>query len=656
MSAPRPATSQRVAISKSGAGRDDSTGAVKELEATLAGFQAILSDEDRKQLQKLKKTTHDAQSIITFTAELDAMGEKRRGRSIASRLASFLQTIEQFTPIIDTYIQSNPDISALIWGSIKLTFMFLANLTSYFQTFVELLHGFGSLCTRFAEYQIVFNYDSRLQRSICQFHSAVIICCQKIFMAIRQPVKSLIWKSLTQSFRAELRGFVEDIRTKAENVQGDIELTKAHYDREEQQLQTKEREETGDYRKRMFAWTSRFATGMDAAEAQRRKDTTERERHRLLQELCSYNYTSIFNMTRNKRHRGTAEWVFETREYQEWVESDQSCVLHITGKIGSGKSVLTSSIVERLAQVQPPQQFVSFFFLHFHDSISLDTETVIRSCVQQLLSAASAATHGQDAASNLDLILQLTKSSFFSRQHLTQLYITASSLVKDWFVVIDGLDESDAVQEQDILNFFAGVLQRLDKPLRIKLLLSSRETSSNAISHTFTGSKRLLTGLRNTSSDIRAYADDILTEKLSTGGLVVEDTALVDEILQTISSKEQGMFLWAFLAIEDICCGKSDKEIRRALEEIPADLPATFDRALGRIVKRRNQQIAKKAFLWTQAALQPLTLSQLREAFSIEIGQHTLRREDLISGIERLPIWNIFSCQVRGIFKTFTLN
>lgn len=43
--------------------------------------------------------------------------------------------------------------------------------------------------------------------------------------------------------------------------------------------------------------------------------------------------------------------------------------------------------------------------------------------------------------------------------------------------------------------------------------------------------------------------------------------------------------------------------------------------------------------MWTNATSQPLTLSQLREALSIKPGQHTLRQEDLISGIERIPAW-----------------
>ncbi|KAM0187004.1 hypothetical protein ACHAPA_002872 [Fusarium lateritium] len=629
---------------------------VKELESTIAGFQAILSDDERMKLKQLKKTSHDAQSIITFTAELDRLDGKRRGRSVASRLASFLQTVQQFTPIIDIYIQSNPDIAALIWGSIKLTFMFLANFASYFQSFVELLNGFGTLCTRFANYQVVFKDSSRLKTSICQFHTAVITCCQKVIIAIRQPcespladysfkshpdihaVTSKLLKALTNSFQTEIRSYVEDIRAKAENVQAEIGLTKARYDREEQELQTKERQDATDYRKRLLAWTSRSNNEMEALQAQRMRNAAEQIRFRLLRDLSSYDFTSALNRTRNKRHLGTAEWVFKTPEFQEWANGNQSSVLHLTGKIGSGKTVLASSIVEKLSQTRAPQQFVSFFLLQFNDLASLETETIVRSCVQQLLSTASISDSDPDSISELDKCIQRAKSSMFSQEQLLKLYSTASKLVKEWFIIIDGLDECSNSQQLRLLKFLKGV-ESLGESRCIKILLSSREACSNVIIQTFPASTRLVTGRRETSLDVGVYVEDIIIDKVSTGELAVYDPGLIDEITNTIASKEQGMFLWAFLTIEDVCSRKNDKEIRQALQDIPSELPDTFDRALSRIVKRRNQEIAKKAFSWTKAVLRPLTLFQLREALSIEIGQHTLHQDSLINGIDRLPGW-----------------
>ncbi|KAM0542202.1 hypothetical protein ACHAPJ_012894 [Fusarium lateritium] len=555
--------SQLATTPRLGANKAGSAGVVKELEAKIAGFQAILNDDDRKKLYELKATSHDAQSIITFTAELDRSDANRRGKSVASRLASFLQTIEQFTPVIDTYVQSNPEIAALIWGSIKLTFM------------------------------------------------------------------------------AELRSYVEDIRTKAENVQADIELVKAHFDREEQQLQTKERKEASEHRKQLFAWTSKSSAEMKAMQTHRKKSATEQKRHRLLRELSSYNFTSTFNSTRNKRHLGTAEWIFETSEFEEWRTNKRPIAsLHITGKIGSGKTVLASSIVEKLCQIQEPQQFTSFFFLRFDDPQSLIPETIIRSCIQQALSAISMDNVG--STPSIDELLERAKRDMFSTSSLQNLYSAASWTVEDWFIVLDGLDECSPDHQSDLLKFFrefpAFSWDSSQAP-RIKIIFSSRETSSSTVDRIFPDCSRLMTGLHHTSADIGAYAEDIIIEKLRSRELVVGDPEIVNEILNAIISKEQGMFLWAFLTIEDICSRKTDKEIRKALREIPADLPTTFDRALSRIVQRRHQDIAKKIFAWTAAVLQPMTLPQLREALSIEIGQHSLQQEDLISGIDRLTAW-----------------
>ncbi|RKL44968.1 hypothetical protein BFJ72_g3618 [Fusarium proliferatum] len=622
----RPADSQIVAASRPRAGHD-----------------AILTDEDRKKLQQLKGTSHDSQSIITFTAELDLLDKNRRGKSVASRLASFLQTIEQFTPIVDTYIQSNPDVTALIWGSIKLTFMFLANFASYFQSFVELLHGFGSLCTRFAEYQVIFKESSRLKSSVCQFHTAVVTCCQQIVLAVRRPLRNQILKAITQSFQSELRRYVEDIRAKAEEVQGDIHLAKAQCDREEQQLQTTERKEATDHRKRFRAW----AAEMEIFQGQRRRDALEHKRRRLLEDLSSFNFTSAFNSTRNKRHVGTAKWVFDTPEFQQWVKINGPPVLHITGKITlhvPKPTKLTiidprSSIVEKLSQIRPPQQFVSFFFARFDDPLSLNAETIIRSCIQQLVSAIEMDTLDQKVVSALDEQLSQARSALFSFDFLSDLCLSAAKAIKQWFIVIDGLDECSTDQQSKLLKFFQGIISRSDTTPNISVVFASRETCTNAIRSIFPESQRVVTGLESTSVDIDSYVDDIIMDKLSTGELVVSDPRLLKEILTTIASKEQGMFLWAFFVIEDICSGKTDNEIRQALQNIPGDLPATFDRALSRIVQKRNQDTAKKAFMWTNATLQPLTLSQLREALSIKPGQHTLRQEDLISGIERLPTW-----------------
>ncbi|KAF5560434.1 heterokaryon incompatibility protein het-E-1, partial [Fusarium phyllophilum] len=558
--------------------------AVTELENAVAQFQATLTDDDRKRLQGLKALPHDAQSIIVFTAELDMQQSgKRRGKSIASRLTSFLQIVQQFTPIIDTYIQSNPDISAIIWSSIKLTFML---------TFVL------------------------------------------------QALANQVWKAITGSFQTEIRTYVEDVKAKAEDAQCEIELAKAQADYQEQQQQTKERQNASDYRRQLSAWATKYSAAMKDLQDLKEQHSKDKKRVKLINELTSYNFMPTFNSMRNKRHMGTAEWCFRTTEYREWANANKSAVLHITGKIGSGKTILVSSIIERLCCAPGSRQFTSFFFLRFDESKSLSSTTVIRSCLQQLLASPLIESLESGAMSDLDDSLQEAKSSLFSAASLRLLFTTASKNLDDWFLVIDGLDEVDIIRQIGLLKFLRDVLDQLPEPHRIKLLLSSRETSSSDIDRILPRVTRLYTGRKPTSADIRLYAEDIITNKISTNELIVTDPGLESEIIEAIHRKEKGMFLWVFLTINDICSRKSDKDIRRALQDIPGDLPAIFDRTLGRIAANKNNiTIVQKAFTLIQASFEPLTLDQLREALSVDIGQQSLDHDDLISGVDRLPIW-----------------
>lgn len=106
------------------ASRSDSTDGpvTQSLEIALSEFGSILTDDERKQLQQIKGVP-DASAALVFTAQLDASNLTRRGKSIGARASSMLQSIQQFSAIVDTFISARPDIAALVWGSVKLTIL-----------------------------------------------------------------------------------------------------------------------------------------------------------------------------------------------------------------------------------------------------------------------------------------------------------------------------------------------------------------------------------------------------------------------------------------------------------------------------------------------------------------------------------------------------
>lgn len=90
-----------------------------KLAQALADYESILSDDDRKQLHN--QGTPDIMAAMNFTTVIDRECNERRRRCMGTRLMPFLESIQQFSQIIDTFVSSHPEVAALVWGGVKLT-------------------------------------------------------------------------------------------------------------------------------------------------------------------------------------------------------------------------------------------------------------------------------------------------------------------------------------------------------------------------------------------------------------------------------------------------------------------------------------------------------------------------------------------------------
>ena len=116
-----------VALSNTSRTGNANRSVTKSLEVALSEFGSVLTDDERKQLQQIKGVP-DASAALVFTARLDSSNSTRRGKSIGARAYSMLQSIQQFSTIVDTFVSANPGIAALVWGSVKLTIL-VSNLS-----------------------------------------------------------------------------------------------------------------------------------------------------------------------------------------------------------------------------------------------------------------------------------------------------------------------------------------------------------------------------------------------------------------------------------------------------------------------------------------------------------------------------------------------
>lgn len=92
------------------------------LQTALREFQDRLSPEQKQRLLA-HGGVPDAAAVIALTAEIDEENAKRRSRCVAARIFGFLQSVQQFAAVVETFVSSNPEIAALVWGSVKLALL-----------------------------------------------------------------------------------------------------------------------------------------------------------------------------------------------------------------------------------------------------------------------------------------------------------------------------------------------------------------------------------------------------------------------------------------------------------------------------------------------------------------------------------------------------
>lgn len=94
-------------------------------------------------------------------------------------------------------------------------------------------------------------------------------------------------------------------------------------------------------------------------------------------------------------------------------------------------------------------------------------------------------------------------------------------------------------------------------------------------------------------------------------------------------------FLWVAFQIDSLCSQKSDEAILNALEDLPKDLPQTFDRILRKLhdSKSHDVNLCLKVFSLVTAAQRPLSLDEIREAISVEPGEKTWNTKKIVNNM-----------------------
>ncbi|KAL8810216.1 MAG: hypothetical protein Q9200_002759 [Gallowayella weberi] len=149
------------------------------------------------------------------------------------------------------------------------------------------------------------------------------------------------------------------------------------------------------------------------------------------------------------------------------------------------------------------------------------------------------------------------------------------------------------------------------------------------------------------NDDIRIFVAASVRSRIASGDLKIHNPNLEKEISDELVSKAQGMFLWVYFQLGDLCEAPSDALIRKTLRNLPVGLVETYERISRRIwrdvIKR---DLARRIFMWIICARRPLGIEELREAAGFEHGQKSWdsdllpHADRMIQACKGLVIWD----------------
>jgi len=182
---------------------------------------------------------------------------------------------------------------------------------------------------------------------------------------------------------------------------------------------------------------------------------------------------------------GTGQWLFQSQSFKSWMEASQSSIFWISGKPGSGKTVLSDIIIEILQNeiVDISQNIVAYFYFDWSQgTVHTTAGAILRSLIVQILSQVPSAMSDfiplysqQGDFSTKSDESDISHRPWMSKE-LTGLFeesLLKFSKAHRFFIVIDALDECPPENAPGVLSLLRLLTSR-GPDSEIKVCITSR--------------------------------------------------------------------------------------------------------------------------------------------------------------------------------------
>ena len=381
--------------------------------------------------------------------------------------------------------------------------------------------------------------------------------------------------------------------------------------------------------------------------------------------------TTDFEFSKNKnpeRSPGTCEWLLQHPEYQKWLKQASTPCLWLTADPGCGKSVLSRYLVDDFTEITAGNATICYFFFKAREE-NENPNNALCALLYQLFEQ------------NEHLLKKYGIPEYQKGGSLANPFEPLWNLLVracrdpdagQIICILDALDECATSHKRILATKFAEFCAGNPTSVNFRILITSR--IENALQAAFShGSKPKATFVRLTGEgekEVAAIAKEInlvINEEIERFKEAREQSEIFDDahniLRQEIDKVDNRTYLWVSLIFpelhDNVYCEES--ELFQIFKTLPSTVEAAYESILNRST---NSERARKILSIILAATRPLTLTELKIAFSIDRkGNHSMldKNSEVISTEPKVtvvgPIERAFRKSIRqycGLFIRIT--
>ncbi|KAF8243907.1 hypothetical protein K440DRAFT_663812 [Wilcoxina mikolae CBS 423.85] len=311
------------------------------------------------------------------------------------------------------------------------------------------------------------------------------------------------------------------------------------------------------------------------------------------------------------RHEGTCTWIFQKEAYRDWQNATDIRHLWIKGRPGAGKSVLSTSILERMQSFDGVQ--VLYFFFKNGDPKTSTAAEMMASIVDQLVMSVTASREVKERLIGILKSGQETDNSTKCRSvaKLWEMFTRMLSAVPSRvMVLLDALDECDD---------YSVVTTHMTMAVGAKFLVTSRPEES--ISQAFENAP----GLHVVEMDVGGDIRDFIRKKVASDSTLQRHE---DRIILSLEQNTSGMFRYAALMLDELNIAKK-KKITAILENMPKGLNGMYEAMLLRLDwSLHTAELRREILMWVAMAKRPVTVDEMAYAYATETGEEDFNPDE----------------------------